>query len=29
MTWQLMLELLAAYVITCGLALWLASKLVP
>ena len=29
MTLPLMLELLAAYVATCGLALWLASKLVP
>ena len=29
MTLPLMLELLAAYVVTCGLALWLASKLVP
>jgi hypothetical protein len=28
-TLPLMLELLAAYVITCGLALWLASKLLP
>ena len=29
MTLPLMLELLAAYVVTCALALWLASKVLP
>jgi hypothetical protein len=29
MTLSLMLELMAAYVVACCLALWLASKLLP
>jgi hypothetical protein len=29
MTLPLMLELMAAYVVACCLALWLASKLLP